>query len=203
MSLTNDRIAEIARQHGITPAALLAVKLVESGIGGGFLPSKRCKILFEGHKFYEELKRKGNKNLPQLLKVAPDIVYTTWNRAKYKGGELEWARLEKAIAIDREAALKSASWGLFQIMGSNYAACKCRNVEEFVALNCESEDNQLELLINFLNTTGIINYLNTRQWSEFARRYNGPGYKQNKYDTKLQVAYNQFVKQFPNEKKKV
>lgn len=197
MSLTNDRIAEIARQHGITPAALLAVKLVESGIGGGFLPSKRCKILFEGHKFYEELKRKGNKNLPQLLKVAPDIVYTTWNRAKYKGGELEWARLEKAIAIDREAALKSASWGLFQIMGSNYAACKCRNVEEFVALNCESEDNQLELLINFLNTTGIIKYLNARQWSEFARRYNGPGYKQNKYDTKLQVAYNQFVKQFP------
>lgn len=197
MSLTNDRIAEIARQHGITPAALLAVKLVESGVGGGFLPSKRCKILFEGHKFYEELKKKGNKNLPQLLKVAPDIVYTTWNRAKYKGGELEWARLEKAIAIDREAALKSASWGLFQIMGSNYDACKCRNVEEFVALNCESEDNQLELLINFLNTTGIIKYLNARQWSEFARRYNGPGYKQNKYDTKLQVAYNQFVKQFP------
>lgn len=197
MSLTNERIAEIARQHSINPASLLAVKLVESGIGGGFLPSKRCKILFEGHKFYEELKRKGNKNLPQLLKVAPDIVYTTWNRAKYKGGELEWARLEKAIAIDREAALKSASWGLFQIMGSNYAACKCRNVEEFVALNCESEDNQLELLINFLNTTGIIKYLNTRQWSEFARRYNGPGYKQNKYDTKLQVAYNQFVKQFP------
>lgn len=197
MSLTNYRIAEIARQHSITPAALLAVKLVESGVGGGFLPSKRCKILFEGHKFYEELKKKGNKNLPQLLKVAPDIVYTTWNRAKYKGGELEWARLEKAIAIDREAALESASWGLFQIMGSNYAACKCRNVEEFVALNCESEDNQLELLINFLNTTGIIKYLNARQWSEFARRYNGPGYKQNKYDTKLQVAYNQFVKQFP------
>lgn len=197
MSLTNDRIAEIARQHSINPASLLAVKLVESGVGGGFLPSKRCKILFEGHKFYEELKKKGNKNLPQLLKVAPDIVYTTWNRAKYKGGELEWARLEKAIAIDREAALESASWGLFQIMGSNYAACKCRNVEEFVALNCESEDNQLELLINFLNTTGIIKYLNARQWSEFARRYNGPGYKQNKYDTKLQVAYNQFVKQFP------
>ena len=197
MSLTNDRIAEIARQHSINPASLLAVKLVESGIGGGFLPSKRCKILFEGHKFYEELKKKGNKNLPQLLKVAPDIVYTTWNRAKYKGGELEWARLEKAIAIDREAALESASWGLFQIMGSNYAACKCRNVEEFVALNCESEDNQLELLINFLNTTGIIKYLNARQWSEFARRYNGPGYKQNKYDTKLQIAYNQFVKQFP------
>ena len=197
MSLTNDRIAEIARQHSINPASLLAVKLVESGVGGGFLPSKRCKILFEGHQFYEELKKKGNKNLPQLLKVAPDIVYTTWNRAKYKGGELEWARLEKAIAIDREAALESASWGLFQIMGSNYAACKCRNVEEFVALNCESEDNQLELLINFLNTTGIIKYLNDRQWSEFARRYNGPGYKQNKYDTKLRVAYNQFVKQFP------
>lgn len=201
MSLTNNRIAEIARQHAIHPAALLAVKLVESGIGGGFLPSKRCKILFEGHKFYEELKKKGNRNLSQLLKVAPDIVYPTWNRSKYNGGEGEWARLEKAITIDREAALKSTSWGLFQIMGSNYAACKCRNVEEFVSLNCESEDNQLELLINFLSTTGIIKYLNSRQWSEFARRYNGPGYKQNKYDTKLQAAYNQFVKEFPDEKK--
>lgn len=197
MVLTNNRIAEIARQHAIHPAALLAVKQVESGVGGGFLPSKRCKILFEGHKFYAELKSKGNKNLTQLLKVAPDIVYPTWDRSKYKGGELEWNRLEKAIAIDREAALKSASWGLFQIMGSNYAACKCKNVEEFVALNCESEDNQLELLINFLNTTGIIKYLNTRQWPEFARRYNGPGYKQNAYDKKLENAYNTFVKQFP------
>lgn len=197
MVLTNNRIAEIARQHAIHPAALLAVKQVESGVGGGFLPSKRCKILFEGHKFYDELKKKGNRNLTQLLKVAPDIVYHTWDRSKYKGGELEWNRLEKAIAIDREAALKSASWGLFQIMGSNYTACKCKNVEEFVALNCESEDNQLELLINFLNTTGIIKYLNTRQWPEFARRYNGPGYKQNAYDKKLENAYNTFVKQFP------
>lgn len=197
MSLTNNRIAEIARQHSIHPAALLAVKLIESGIGGGFLPSKRCKILFEGHKFYVELKKKGYKNLQQLLKVAPDIVYTTWDRSKYKGGEGEWLRLEKAIAIDREAALKSASWGMFQIMGFNYKLCKCQDVEEFVALNSASEENQLVLLINFLNSTGIIKYLNTRQWSEFARRYNGPGYKQNSYDSKLLMAYNQFLKQFP------
>lgn len=197
MSLTNNRIAEIARQHGIHPASLLAVKLVESGVGGGFLPSKRCKILFEGHVFYSELKKKGNKDLQRLLKTEPDIVYPTWNKAKYKGGELEWTRLKRAMVIDREAALKSASWGLFQIMGLNYAACKCKNVDEFVSLNTQSEDNQLELLINFLNSTGIIKYLNTRQWSEFARRYNGPGYKQNSYDTKLQSAYNQFVKQFP------
>ena len=121
MSLTNNRIAEIARQHGIHPASLLAVKLVESGVGGGFLPSKQCKILFEGHVFYSELKKKGNKDLPRLLKTEPDIVYPTWNRAKYKGGELEWTRLKRAMVIDREAALKSASWGLFQIMGLNYA----------------------------------------------------------------------------------
>lgn len=35
--LTNERIADIARKNQIDPAALLAVKEVESN-GGGFLP---------------------------------------------------------------------------------------------------------------------------------------------------------------------
>lgn len=48
--LTNEKIADIARENKIDPAALLAVKDVESN-GGGFLSNGNPKILFEGHIF--------------------------------------------------------------------------------------------------------------------------------------------------------
>jgi hypothetical protein len=35
----------------------------------------------------------------------------------YKGGAGEYSRLEAAMTLDKEAALKSASWGLAQVMG--------------------------------------------------------------------------------------
>lgn len=50
-----------------------------------------------------------------------------------RGPKTEFAQLEKARTIHEEAALRSASWGLFQIMGFNYAAAGFETVIEFVA----------------------------------------------------------------------
>ncbi|MNL61260.1 hypothetical protein D3C87_1851660 [compost metagenome] len=36
-----------------------------------------------------------------------------------------------------------------------------------------------------------------RKWADFARRYNGPAYKENDYDTKLAKAYDHFAKIYP------
>ena len=44
------------------------------------------------------------------------ISTPSWVR-NYKGGAGEYERLAEAIALNREAALKSASWGMFQILG--------------------------------------------------------------------------------------
>lgn len=190
--LTNEKIADIARENKIDPAALLAVKDVESN-GGGFLSNGKPKILFEGHIFYRLLTPLLNlARLNQLCKQYPNVVYPTWDRSKYFGGEREYLRLTTAININRAAALKSASWGMFQVMGMNYAQCGCKDIEEFVDKMKSSEEDQLMLTIKFLKNNSLLFYLNNHNWASFARSYNGPSYATNKYDTKLAQAYSKY-----------
>lgn len=187
--LTNEMIADIARKNQIDPAALLAVKEVESN-GGGFLPNGKPKILFEGHIFYRLLAQSVNAaSLNQLCKQYPNIVYPTWNRSKYFGGDREYIRLANALSINHAAALKSASWGMFQVMGMNYAQCGCKDIDEFVGKMKSSEEDQLMLTIKFLKNNHLCSALNTHNWASFARSYNGPSYAANKYDIKLAQAY--------------
>lgn len=196
--LTDNRIAEIARAWDIPPAALLAVKSVESGDKSGFLSSGRPQILFEGQVFYKYLKANVKSiNMTALCQQYPNIVYPTWDRTKYKGGEKEWDRLLKAREINKKYANYSASWGMFQVMGFNYSKCGCESVDEFVTKMCESQEQQLMLSLNFLKNTNLIAPLSKRQWATFALGYNGPGYAQNKYHLKLQAAYEKYIKQFP------
>lgn len=199
VKLTDARIAEIARAWGIPPAALLAVKLVESGTKSGFLDSGKPQILFEGHVFYKYLKANVKSlNVDQLAVQYPNIVYRTWNKTKYKGGEKEWPRLEQARQINKKYADYATSWGMFQVMGFNYRSCGSESIEQFVADMSESQEKQLMLTLNFLKNNKMIGYLQNKQWASFARAYNGAGYAQNRYHIKLETAYRSYLKKFPN-----
>lgn len=196
--LTDARIAEIARENGIHPAALLAVKLVESGTKSGFLDSGKPQILFEGHVFYKYLKANVKSlDMNKLCAQYPNIVYPKWNKSKYLGGEKEWTRLEQARQINAKYANYAASWGMFQVMGFNYKTCGCKTINEFVEKMCASQEQQLLLTLNFLKNSNLIVPLQKRQWATFAKGYNGPGFAQNKYHIKLQAAYNNYLKSFP------
>lgn len=187
--LTNQMIAEIAIKNQIDPAALLAVREVESN-GSGFFPTGKPKILFEGHIFYRFISKSVKPDsLNNLMSKHPNIIYQRWDRSKYFGGDREYIRLNEAIQINRNYALQSTSWGMFQIMGSNYRTCCCKDVEEFVGKMKKSEEDQLILAINFLKTNKLIPLLNQHNWASFARAYNGPGYASNKYDLKLSKAF--------------
>lgn len=60
-------------------------------------------------------------------------------QAILQGGIREYERLEQARKINRETVDASASCGMFQIMGFNYAACGEVNIESFMQSMCESE----------------------------------------------------------------
>ena len=196
--LTNDQVAEIARQNGIQPAALLAVKLIESGQNSGFLASDRPQILFEGHTFYKLLtQHRKDLKIQELMAKNKSIIYPRWTKAYYKGGEAEWNRLMKAREIDENLANQSASWGMFQIMGFNYRSCGCKTIQEFVEKMSAGPDEQLRLSVEFIKKGKMIDFLNQHKWAVFAKWYNGSGYKQNRYDTKLAAAYNNYVKVYP------
>ena len=177
-----------ARELDVEVAALKAVASVESA-GTGFLPGEppRPKVLFEGHAFH---RLTGGRFAAQ----APGLSYPKWDRTKYSGSPSgEWQRLDAACMLDRAAALQSASWGLFQIMGFNYAYCGCPDVEAFVALQHAGADAQLECFARFIARPPFLDALRRKEWETFAKAYNGPGQAKNGYARKLAAAYARFA----------
>jgi len=163
-------------------AAIWAVCDVESA-GGGFLPDKRPKILFEAHIF-------GGVTRHHWDATHPNISAPAWNRALYgASGTHQYDRLAEAIGLDRAAALESASWGMFQILGLNYAACGFAGVEAYVAAMCAGEGAQLAAFGAFCRHGGLDRFLRAHDWTQFALGYNGAGEAANDYDGKLAAAY--------------
>ena len=181
---------EVADLIGCDVEAVKAIKTVESG-GQGFAEYTRPPILFEGHIFWGSLVKHG-LDPKNYQKAHPGIVYSGWDRSKYKGGLREYDRLEEAWKIHKQAALESASMGLFQIMGNNYKLCGEDSPFSMWSNASLSEGNQLRQFGNFIINSRIAPYLIAHDWEKVAYRYNGAGYKKNKYDTKLRDAYNKF-----------
>ena len=170
---------------GCQVAAVKAVTQVESR-GSGFLASGEPVILFERHWMYKLLVKKG------VTPVISDVCDP--KAGGYKGGKAEHDRLAKAVLIDRDCALQSASWGLFQIMGFNYKILGYANIQAFVNDACKSEATQLNMFVKFLKANpSMLSALRSRDWENFAKLYNGPRYKDNHYDTKLKTAYDSYM----------
>lgn len=170
---------------------LKAFRVVEAK-GAGFLPNGKVIILFERHKFYQYLvSLKGKAFADSTYKSNPSICNP--NRGGYLGNEREYPRIERAIAINRKAALLSASYGLFQIMGFNYKAAGYSDVDTYVKAMEASESNQLDAVVNFIKKDrGLHQAILNRDFNEIARRYNGSAYAEHGYHTRLRDAANSF-----------
>ena len=127
---------------GVDVPTVMAVVEIESA-GAGFLPDGQVKILFEAHIFSRLTLRRYDSGYPE-------ISAKRWDKTLYKGGAREHERLWAAVALNRDAALQSASWGMFQIMGFNYARCGFANVQEFVNAMVRSEGEHLQAFCRFV-----------------------------------------------------
>jgi hypothetical protein len=182
MALTRQDCVDDAAKIGCEVEAVMAVAAVESR-GGGFDPEGFPKTLFEGHWFH---KLTGGK----FAQSHPTLCFPKWTRQFYgKTWQEEKARLQQAMALDRNAAMMSASWGMFQIMGFNHVKAGFPTVQAFVNAMCKSEDSQLGAFTSYIINSGLADELRDKRWADFARLYNGPEYAQNQYDTKLATAY--------------
>ena len=181
--LTEQDYKEAADLVGCEIAAIKAVTKVESN-GNGFLDDGRPKILFEAHIFSRLTNRMYDATYPK-------ISSKEWNRSLYYGGAREHDRLEVACKLNREAGLKSASWGLFQIMGFNHSQCGFSTIQSFINAMYDSERQHLLAFCRFVKHKNLDQYLRNKQWAEFAFCYNGSSYALNQYDRKLEKAYNE------------
>lgn len=191
----DDDFVRTAQALDIEVATIRAVYKVESN-GKGFV-GERPKILFEGHVFWDRLKRKG-RNPVQLAVGNESILYPKWTKEHYAGGAGEFKRLEAAESIDQAAARESASWGLFQIMGYHWQTLKYESIDDFVTHMARSEGEQLEAFSRFISTkktprgATLRDLLEKKDWSGFAFSYNGAEYRKNAYDDKLRDQYRKF-----------
>ena len=107
----------------------------------------------------------------------------------------EWTELINARKTNAQGANLGTFWGMFQIGGFNYKLCGCSSVDEFVKRMAYSELEQLQLFAVFITNTGMVESLRKKNWSAFARKYNGPSYAKRGYHTKMANAYARYSKQ--------
>lgn len=181
-TLTENDFIAAAKKLRCDVAAINAVAEVESS-GNGFLSTGEPVILFERHIFARYTKNRFNATHPDISNTSP---------GGYGAVSIQHKRLQKAAALDRNAALMSASWGKFQILGANYTLAGFSNLQDFVNAMYKSEGEHLNAFVNYIISTSLDDELRELRWADFARKYNGPAYAKNKYDLKMAAAYKKF-----------
>lgn len=164
--------------------------------GSGFDSQGRPKMLFEPHIFYREL-GPGTK---RDKAVKAGLAYSKWGAKPYP--KESYTRLAAAMKIDSEKALRSASWGLFQILGKWHKEIGYDTALQMVLAFADSELAQLESAVNLLKHFGVADELSAiasrkrdsvpDDWRPVAKAWNGAGYEKNNYHKKMAEAHNKW-----------
>jgi hypothetical protein len=172
-----------AARIGCDVPAIRAVTEVEAP-RGAFNADDTPTILFERHIFHRLTGGRFDRVVPDLSNASP---------GGYGLYSAQHGRLDRAAKLDRGAALQSASWGMFQIMGFNHAAAGHPTLQGFINAMYRSAGDHLDAFVAFVLSKGLGDELRGQEWAAFARAYNGPGYAANRYDIKLAAAYDKWA----------
>ncbi|UTH73351.1 N-acetylmuramidase family protein [Chromobacterium sp. IIBBL 290-4] len=173
-----------AERLGVSVSVVKAFNAVESS-GSGFLADGRPVILLERHVVYQ----RAGEQAEQLAAQYPAICNKA--RGGYAGGAAEWTRFTSlAIIGGEQLAIESCSWGAFQIMGYHWQRLGYVGALEWRRAMESGEPAQLDAFVRFiLAEPALLKALQAKKWADVARLYNGPAYRENLYDAKLQAAY--------------
>ena len=174
--VSDEQLDKLAQNLGCSKKQLIAVSKVESS-GSAYDDQGRPKILFERHWFHRLTKGiHGTNNFSN-----PD-----------SGGyrESSWDKLTAACQKDPEAAFSSVSWGKFQVMGFHYEKLKFKTPMDLAYATVESEYGSYLLFAGFIENNNLKNALkkispNPSDCEDFAKIYNGSGYRKFNYHEKI------------------
>jgi len=182
--------AATALGPGVQVAMIHAFAQVESGGRSGFGPAGLPVIAYEGHIFRKHTKNAYDLTHPLLSYPYKKKAGPEWH-ANNKDQETAWTTLKQAMELDHNAALKSCSWGMFQVMGFNYDTCGYSNVDDFVAAMKAGARGQLDAFIGFCKKTGgLREALAAKDFKTCAILYNGQDYGD--YDERIKKAFQKY-----------
>lgn len=180
-------IDEEARRIKVEAAALQAVIEVESA-GKVFARVKGKQeplIRWEGHYFYRRLKGAERDEAVRQGLASPKAGGVP-NPASQ---EARWTIVTRASKINRQAALESFSIGLGQVMTAHWQKLGFDSPDEMIKLAREGAAGQVEVMVRYIEKFGLIDELQRKDFTGFARGFNGPNYAKGAYHTKMANAY--------------
>ena len=190
--LVKQDIINAAKALGVEAATLKAVVDIEAR-SSGFDEQGRPTILFERHKMWKYL---GEANYitkrEQLNALFPDICSESPGAYNVRP---QYEKMAVAEVLHWEAAHKSASFGLGQVMGFNWESLGYPSLKAFIDAMYESEAKQLDAMCRYIKVNYLVDELQRHDWAGFAKGYNGSNYAINKYDQKLAAAYTKAKKE--------
>lgn len=184
-AITDADIQAAAERLSVPVSHIEMVRKVESG-GKSFDDKGRPVILPEPHIFYRRTNGKYGVTA---------YSYPKWGAKPYPTSyDGRWTQLADMAEKDEAAALESASWGLFQIMGFHWQALGYASAKDFAARMAKSEGEHLEAVVRFIEKNGLAPALrrckagDPDSCRDFAKAYNGAGYEKNAYHRKMAEA---------------
>ena len=186
--LTDQDFCEAADILGCEIAAIKSVARVESGGRGGFDSKGRVLLRFEGHKFRKFTRRKFDRSHPHL----------SYSYGRRKGKPHGYSAFNAAFKLDKVAAMKACSIGMFQPMVFNYHDMGYASIHEMWDDFKQGEGNQLLAFVRLIQDWGLDDELRRaklRDFITFARMYNVARFRDNDYHNKMHRGYLRFRKQ--------
>lgn len=174
---------------GVTPKHMKASKAVEAP-RGAFDDKGRPSILYERHVFARNTAPKGKFNAAH-----PDLsAVKGYGRGGYGSFSAQYGKLQRAYALDPEAAFEACSWGAFQVLGENAVALGYESARAMALHLATSEAAHLDSYVRFIKVNGLADELgrckagNPDSCIPFVERYNGDGFRAFGYHTKFAEA---------------
>ena len=193
LRLTEDDYRAVAERLGVEVAAIKAVTEIEAGKTHEGFSAPGVPLVNFDLTMFKRFAGKHGINLSKYNKSHPMV----FNRSGRSSQAIVNKRLKAARSIDNTTAIEGTFWGMFQVGGFNWKLCGCSSIDNFVELMSRSERDQLELFANFITNSGLLKYLKAKDWTAFARGYNGPGYLKRSYHTRLASSYAKHKKSSP------
>ncbi|MCH8519664.1 MAG: N-acetylmuramidase family protein [Nanoarchaeota archaeon] len=146
---------------------------------------------FECHVF----NRNSNQNVPCTTRDGESFSRVA--------SETNYEAFVRASQINENQAFSSTSFGMFQVLGSNYATFGLSSPQELQQRTL-TQEGQVDLFLRFIlsRENSILRELRDSQTLNYriiAQRYNGAQYERNQYHTKLQVAYERYYQEYSSQ----
>ncbi|MFT3890276.1 MAG: N-acetylmuramidase domain-containing protein [Anaerolineales bacterium] len=195
-------LTAIANKMTFDVAIAVAIIAQESG-GQAYGADGRLLIRFENHLFYDNW---GTQH-PTVYNAHFQTGSPRWTGHKWRptangvwrdvhaSQSSEWDVFTYARTLDDDAAKKSISIGLPQVLGSNYGILGFASVDDMFNAFVASERNQVVAFFDFLqgNGSSATNALRNRDFRTIATIYNGAG-NADLYARLIKGHYDSFIK---------